>query len=96
MDNVSKEIVDSYVDFEEENRLKDDFGRFEKEYTQKLILENCKNKDIEIYDVGGATGAYSFWLSDLGYNVHLIDITTKHIEMANKKAINAYGKSASA
>ncbi|MBW9159036.1 class I SAM-dependent methyltransferase [Clostridium tagluense] len=88
MDNVSKEIIENYVDFEEENRLKDDFGRFEKEYTQKLILENCNNKDIEIYDVGGATGPYSFWLSDLSYNVHLIDITPKHIEIANKKAMN--------
>lgn len=88
MDNVLIEIINNYEDFEEENRLKDDFGRFEKEYTQKLILENCKDKDIEIYDIGGATGAYSFWLSDLGYNVHLINITPKHIEIANKKAIN--------
>ena len=40
-------------------------------------------------DVGGGTGPYAFWLSDLGYEVHLVDAMPLHIEIARKKSEEA-------
>lgn len=35
-----------------------------------------------ICDIGGGYGEYAFWLSSLGYEVYLYDISEKNIEMA--------------
>jgi len=55
-------------------------------------LEYLRNKEIiarylppapgKVLDVGGATGAYSFWLAEKGHSVTLVDLTPKHIEQA--------------
>ncbi len=37
-------------------------------------------------DVGGGTGIYSFWLSRQGYEVHLVDPVSAHIDQAQKEA----------
>ena len=39
-----------------------------------------------ILDVGGAAGAYAFWLAEMGYVVHLIDAVPHHIEQAREDA----------
>jgi ubiquinone/menaquinone biosynthesis C-methylase UbiE len=39
---------------------------------------------MTIADIGGATGAYAFWLHDLGHQVHLLDATELHIETAGR------------
>ena len=35
-----------------------------------------------VVDVGGAAGAYSFWLADQGYDVHLVDASPRLVEEA--------------
>ena len=35
-----------------------------------------------IIDAGGGAGAYACWLAVKGYQVHLIDPVTKHVEQA--------------
>jgi len=62
---------------------------------EKQTLEFTRSKNIisrylfsdgmEIADIGGGTGPYSFWLAEQGHNVHLLDITQKHIEIAKQK-----------
>ena len=37
-----------------------------------------------VLDVGGGAGIYAFWLSDLGYEVHLIDPVPKHCKQATE------------
>jgi ubiquinone/menaquinone biosynthesis C-methylase UbiE len=39
-----------------------------------------------VADVGGAAGAYAFWLAGRGYQVHLIDPIPLHIEQARDRA----------
>jgi len=39
---------------------------------------------MEIADIGGATGVFSYWLAQMNHNVHLLDYTAKHIEQAKK------------
>jgi ubiquinone/menaquinone biosynthesis C-methylase UbiE len=41
--------------------------------------------EMEIADIGGATGAFSYWLAELGHRVHLLDYTPLHIEQAKEK-----------
>jgi len=45
----------------------------------------CAGK-MEIADIAGGTGPYSFWLAEQGHSVHLLDITKKHIEIAKQKS----------
>lgn len=84
--SIEEEIIENYTNFEEDNRLNDSFGIFEKEQTKDLIKRYCKNEKMTILDIGGGTGAYSFWLSSLKNNVYLIDIVPKHIKIAKEKA----------
>ena len=57
------------------------------EYTRSknIISRYLFNNDMEIADVGGGSGPYSFWLAEQGHNVHLLDVTPKHIEIAKQK-----------
>jgi len=45
----------------------------------------CADK-MEIADIAGGTGPYSFWLAEQGHNVHLLDLTQKHLEIAKQKS----------
>jgi SAM-dependent methyltransferase len=50
--------------------------------TQEHLLRHLPPPPARILDVGGGPGRYSAWLVSLGYEVHLIDITPRHIEQA--------------
>lgn len=52
----------------------------------KIIIEEYLSGQMTIADIGGATGAYSFWLHDKGHKVHLLDATEFHIEEAKEIA----------
>jgi ubiquinone/menaquinone biosynthesis C-methylase UbiE len=70
----------------ETDRLGQHVFQLEKIRTQELILRYLK-PSMAIADIGGATGAYSFWLHDLGHKVHLLDAAEFHIEAATKSSI---------
>lgn len=57
-------------------------GPIEKVRTLQLLEEFLPKKSCTILDIGGAAGAYSFWLAGLGHQVHLLDLTPVHIEQA--------------
>jgi ubiquinone/menaquinone biosynthesis C-methylase UbiE len=52
--------------------------------TQELILRHAPPAPAVIYDIGGGTGPYAFWLAELGYLVHLRDKMPLHIEQAQQ------------
>ena len=70
----------------EADRLGQHVFRLEKIRTQQIILRYLKSS-MKIADVGGATGAYSFWLHDKGHKVHLLDPAEFHIEAATRISI---------
>lgn len=45
-----------------------------------------------VCDIGGATGVYTFWLADRGYETHLVDLSPKHIEIAKEENKTAKNK----
>lgn len=80
---MSDEVIDFYSGYDEQSRLKFEFS-LERLRSQELISRALTGKNLRILDVGGAAGAYSFWLASLGHRVSLIDLTPKHIEQAKE------------
>ena len=70
----------------EVDRLGQYVFQLEKHRTQEIILRYLRHSMI-IADIGGATGAYAFWLHDMGHKVHLLDAAEFHIEAATKTSI---------
>lgn len=90
MNNTDRSEVSSYYELGwEKDRLKTGKGHaqaiegaIEKTRTQHLLSKVLPKTKATILDVGGAAGAYAFWLASLGHDVHLIDLTSLHIEQA--------------
>jgi SAM-dependent methyltransferase len=69
-------------------------GGVEKERLHIDKLEGLRSKEIiqrylpaspiDIIDIGGATGYYSFWLQQMGHRVTLFDLTPENIEAAKE------------
>lgn len=68
----------------EEKRLSSDIGVLEYERTKLLITRFLPPGKLDILDIGGATGAYSFWLAEMGHRVSLLDISEEHIRIAEE------------
>ncbi len=82
----SKTITEFYNSTRmEADRLEQHVFQLEKIRTQEIILRYLKPA-MNIADIGGATGAYSFWLHDLGHTVHLLDAAAFHIREAKRIA----------
>lgn len=75
-------VIDYYEKYNEDIRME----KNPLEYLRcKDIISRYLSKDsMSILDVGGATGAFSFWFAEKGHNVNLIDFTPKHIEIAKQ------------
>jgi len=82
MENNDK-VKAFYEDYKEDERE----GRESLEFlrSKDIISRYLAKPDMEIADVGGATGAYSFWLAEMGHRVHLLDLAPNHIEIAKQK-----------
>jgi mycothiol synthase len=70
----------------EEGRLDTGVGRLEYVRSKEIIQRYLSPAPQVIVDVGGATGAYSLWLSERGHVVHLVDLVPRHVERAREKA----------
>lgn len=69
----------------EESRL--ELGAFQLEQlrTRELILRHAPDPPAVVLDVGGAAGAYAFWLAEGGYEVRLVDAVPRLIEIARDR-----------
>ena len=79
-----EQVRDFYTEYNEDGRL----GRHSLELvrSQEIISRYLRRDPMRIADIGGASGAYSFWLASQGHDVCLLDITPKHIGLAMRKA----------
>ncbi len=85
MDDFTNDIIENYKRFDEDNRLKSSYGILEEEHTRRLIIENIKFSPSIIFDIGGGTGHYSYWLAKLGHTIHFSDIVPKHVEIFKQR-----------
>src|SRR3989442_1979736 len=76
------EVLAYYDGFPEESRLGFGFFRLEFERTKELLARVLPEPPARIVDVGGAAGAYSLWLAQAGYEVHLVYASPRLVEEA--------------
>lgn len=82
MKSIDEDVLAGYNAGIEKNRLHTDLGLIEFERTKELLMEHLPKPPAVLYDIGGGYGEYAWWLSSLGYEVHLFDISETNIEMA--------------
>ena len=78
---IDPEIDWFYSQGKEQARLESDC-MLEAERTRRIILDRLPQQNYSIVDIGGAAGAYSFWLAGLGHAVTLVDPVELHIKQA--------------
>jgi SAM-dependent methyltransferase len=77
---VDKDIIKNYyAGGIEQVRLIDDLEGIR---SKEIIKRYLPAQPIDIIDIGGATGFYSFWMAEMGHRVTLADLTPEHIEWA--------------
>lgn len=82
---MDKDIIRSYyAGGVEKERLHID--KLEGLRSKEIIQRYLPASPIDIIDIGGATGYYSFWLQQLGHRVTLFDLTPENIDSANEYA----------
>ena len=69
----------------EESRLELDIFRLEEIRSRELILRHIPKPPAVVLDVGGAAGAYAFWLAEQGYDVRLYDAVPRLVEVARQR-----------
>lgn len=69
----------------EESRLELGAFRLEQLRSRELILRHAPAPPGAVLDVGGAAGAYAFWLAERGYDVRLVDAVPRLIEIARAR-----------
>lgn len=91
MKTIDTTVLAGYNAGIERNRLRTGIGLIEFERTKEILLEKLPKPPAVIYDIGGAYGEYSWWLSSLGYEVHLFDLSETNIKMSEELAIEYPG-----
>jgi SAM-dependent methyltransferase len=57
-------------------------GRLEFERTRELLRRKLPRAPARVLDIGGGTGVHAQWLAYEGYEVHLVDLLPRHVEIA--------------
>ena len=83
------EVVNFYTKVEEESRLDYGSSQLECDRTKELLRRFLPLPPASVVDVGGGAGAYSFWLAELGYQVHLVDLTPRLADVARARDARA-------
>ena len=91
MKTIDATVLAGYNAGLERGRLRTGIGKIEFERTKEILLEKLPKPPAVIYDIGGAYGEYSWWLSSLGYEVHLFDLSETNIEISGELAIEYPG-----
>ena len=85
MADVRPEIASYYNSFAEESRLTMGPFQLEFERTKEILTRVLPPPPARIVDVGGAAGAYSFWLAERGYDVHLVDASARLVAESTRR-----------
>ncbi|HET6951430.1 MAG TPA: methyltransferase domain-containing protein [Acidimicrobiales bacterium] len=76
------EVVEHYESTLEEERLSAGLGALELVRTQEILRRHLPPPPARVLDVGGGTGVHAEWLLADGYEVHLVDVTPRHVDRA--------------
>lgn len=82
---MGSEIIEHYQQIREEERLLHGAGRLELLRTREVLRRYLPPAPARVLDVGGATGIHAEWLVGDGYEVHVVDITARHVEEVRRR-----------
>ena len=82
MKMIDKTVLARYNAGIEKDRLRTGIGIIEFERTKEILMEKLPKAPAVIYDIGGGYGEYAWWLTSLGYEVHLFDISETNIKLS--------------
>jgi len=86
MPEHSKRSIDQYyAEYPEDDRLKSASGELEFERTKRIVQRFLSTPPAIVADVGGGTGPYSFWLASLGYETHLVELSSRLVEICKSR-----------
>src|SRR5215472_13056410 len=77
-------IAAHYASGYEAERLHQGAGQLDRERSRELLGRFLPPAPAAVLDVGGGPGGHACWLAARGYQVHLIDITPLHVELARQ------------
>src|ERR1043166_7436835 len=86
MTGIDPAVTEYYERAPEESRLEQGAFQLEQVRTRELIERHAPPPPATALDVGGAAGAYAFWLAERGYAVHLIDAVPRLVEEARRRS----------
>jgi ubiquinone/menaquinone biosynthesis C-methylase UbiE len=75
-------ILGYYAEGLERDRLFEGRSQLERVRTQELLTRHLPLPPAVVLDIGGGPGVYARWLADQGYEVHLVDPVSLHVEQA--------------
>ena len=78
----TEQVVQHYESIREENRLAEGLGQLELVRTQEILRRFLPAPPAKVVDVGGGPGVHARWLAEDGYQVHLVDLTPRHLTIA--------------
>lgn len=81
-------VVESYENYQEENRLTTNNSRRIEFLTTVRVLDELFKDKKTILDCASGTGVYSFYFSEKGHDVTATDITPRHIEYIRNELKN--------
>jgi ubiquinone/menaquinone biosynthesis C-methylase UbiE len=76
----SDPVTGHYEESREEDRLITGMGQLELVRTQEVVHRYLKPPPARILDVGGGTGIHAAWLAKEGFDVHVVDLSARHVE----------------
>jgi ubiquinone/menaquinone biosynthesis C-methylase UbiE len=77
-------VAAHYASGYEADRLQQGAGQLDRERSRELLGRFLPPPPATVLDVGGGPGGHACWLAARGYQVHLIDITPLHVELARQ------------
>jgi SAM-dependent methyltransferase len=79
-----QDIAAHYSSGYEDGRLHQGAGQLERERSRDLLRRLLPPAPATILDIGGGPGGHACWLAAQGYDVHLVDITPLHVQLARE------------
>lgn len=88
----NNDVYEFYNAGAEKGRLERGLGKVELYRTKEILRKYLINTNNKIYDIGGGIGIYSSWLTELGNDVHLLELAPSAVEYAinNQSESNSF------
>lgn len=83
--NDLQKVIEHYDTGVENKRLLQGPPQVEGLRTRELLSRFLPSGKLRISDIGGGTGYYSFWLTEMGHEVHFLDASPINVDATQQR-----------